>query len=88
LCAQPNAPGGCNCDVQTDANCIDYVAVHDGVDANAPLIRRVSGDITDQINSHDSFTSTGRNMFVLFHVRSYHIHNMSCSEQLLLSTQR
>lgn len=25
LCSQANAPAGCNCDLQTDANCIDYV---------------------------------------------------------------
>ena len=50
-----------------DEDCFDYVEIRDGHDENAPLIARVTGDATDQINTHDTFTSTGRNMWVKFH---------------------
>lgn len=45
---------------------IDYVDIFDGPNDSAPLIARVTGDITDAVNDHDSFTSTGRNMYVKF----------------------
>jgi hypothetical protein len=70
-CADPaTRQSWCGCDVATDANCVDYVAIYDGPNENSPLIARVSGEITDEINQHDTFTSTGRNMFVKFHTDS------------------
>ena len=63
----PARPDWCECDPMEDADCFDYVEVRDGRNANAPLLARVSDDITDAINSHDTWTSTGRNMFVKFH---------------------
>lgn len=51
----------CDCDVATDANCADYVAIYDGPNERSPLLARVTGEITDEINAHDTFTSSGRN---------------------------
>lgn len=70
-CADPaTRQSWCDCDVATDANCVDYVAIYDGPNEHSPLIARVSGEITDEVNQHDTFTSTGRNMFVKFHTDS------------------
>ena len=44
----------------------DRIEIYDGANANARKIREISGDITDAANQHDTFTSSGRDMYVRF----------------------
>ena len=48
------------------SGCGDYVEIYDGRDASAPLLAHVTGVVTDARGAQDSFTSTGRNVFVRF----------------------
>eukprot|EP01052_Picozoa_sp_SAG31_P028361 SAG31_NODE_2730_length_5177_cov_2.436392_2_plen_462_part_00 len=66
----PERPDWCDCDPMEDPDCFDYVEIRDGPNENAPLLARVSNDATDMVNSQDSYTSTGRNMFIKFHTDS------------------
>jgi hypothetical protein len=49
-----------------DENGGDFLEIYDGRDANAPLLARVTGQPTDQVLTRDSFTSTGRDMYIHF----------------------
>lgn len=44
----------------------DFVTIYDGRNSHAKVIAKVTGDITDSRISADSFTSTGRDMFIRF----------------------
>ena len=44
----------------------DYVEVYDGNSAHAPLLGHLTGDVTDDRLQADTFTTTGRDMFVRF----------------------
>ena len=44
----------------------DYLKVYDGRNADAPLLASLTGQPTDQVLTQDSYTSTGRDMFVQF----------------------
>jgi hypothetical protein len=44
----------------------DYVEIYDGRNAHAPLLGHITGDVTDDRIQADTFTSTGRDMFVRF----------------------
>eukprot|EP01047_Picozoa_sp_COSAG01_P046767 COSAG01_NODE_4416_length_5047_cov_4.569523_5_plen_390_part_00 len=59
---QLNCHTGCH----LQGGCGDYIEIYDGRDATAPLIAHVTGVVTDARGAQDSFTSTGRNMFVRF----------------------
>lgn len=56
----------CSTGCSTNGGCGDYVEIYDGRDASAPLLAHVTGAVTDARGAQDSFTSTGRNMFVRF----------------------
>jgi hypothetical protein len=49
-----------------DENGGDFLEIYDGRDATAPLLARVNGQPTDQVLLQDSFTSTGRDMYIHF----------------------
>jgi hypothetical protein len=51
--------GACNKDP-------DRLMVYDGRSKKSKLLASVSGDITDAVNKHDSWTSSGRDMYVEF----------------------
>ena len=44
----------------------DYIEIYDGINAHAPLLGHITGDVTDDRLQADTFTSTGRDMFVRF----------------------
>lgn len=49
-----------------DENGGDFLEIYDGRDATAPLLARLNGQPTDQVLMQDSFTSTGRDMYIHF----------------------
>lgn len=49
-----------------DGNGGDFLKIYDGRDANAPLLAAVNGQPTDAVLTQDSYTSTGRDMYVHF----------------------
>ena len=44
----------------------DRLEIYDGPNARSKLIARWSGDITDAVNTHDTVTSSGRDLYVRF----------------------
>ena len=49
-----------------DDNGGDFLYVYDGRDENAPLLAQLNGSPTDQVLMQDTFTTTGRDMYVRF----------------------
>lgn len=49
-----------------DENGGDFLYIYDGRDENAPLLAQLNGSPTDAVLEQDTFTSTGRDMFVRF----------------------
>jgi hypothetical protein len=44
----------------------DFLEIYDGRNEKAPLLAKMNGQPTDQVLKQDTFTSTGRDMFVRF----------------------
>ena len=44
----------------------DFLEIYDGTSADAPLLGRINGQPTDAVLARDSFTTTGRDMYVHF----------------------
>ena len=49
-----------------DGNGGDFLYVYDGRDATAPLLGQLNGIPTDAVYQQDTFTSTGRDLFIRF----------------------
>ena len=49
-----------------DDNGGDFLYVYDERDENAPLLAQLNGSPTDQVLMQDTFTTTGRDMYVRF----------------------
>ena len=49
-----------------DENGGDFLYIYDGRDDTAPLLAQINGSPTDQVLVQDSWTSTGRDLYLRF----------------------